>query len=65
MRSMIAFLVLGGALLVLASIAIGVMVSIGSGRPSWLLIGVFAFDSIVLLGLFALLARRRNGGASH
>lgn len=67
MRPLVAFLVLGAVLMMLAAIAIVAMISIGTERPSWLLIGVFVADSIALL-IFAgyLTVRRHNGkGGGH
>lgn len=63
-RSVLAFLVLGGMMLILASIAIGAMISLGNGRPNWLLIGVFALDSAAILYLFSWLVRRGGDDAS-
>ncbi len=60
MRPLLTFVALGGALVLLASIAIGLMISIASGRPSWLLVGVFAIDSLALLLLAARMTRWRN-----
>lgn len=62
MKPLVAFLLLGSALVLLAAVAFGAMVSIGSGRPSWLLIGVFVLDSLALLLIAGhLVLRRRNG----
>ena len=52
MKPMVTILVLAAVMILMATLAIGAMVSIGSGRPSWLLIGVFVLDSLALL-LFA------------
>lgn len=49
MRPMVTIAVLCSMQVLLAVIAIGAMVSIGAGRPSWLLIGVYLADSIALL----------------
>lgn len=68
MKALMTFLALGGALVLLASIAIGLMISIGNGRMSWLLMGVFVFDSLALLLLAARATiwrdRAGHGGAS-
>ncbi len=62
MNPLIAFLLLGAALVLLAMVAIGAMISIGNGRASWLLIGVFVLDSLALLLLAGhSVLRRRNG----
>ncbi|UYV12350.1 MAG: hypothetical protein NCW75_13745 [Phycisphaera sp.] len=62
MKPLIAFFVLGGVMVLLAAVAIGAMISIGSGRPSWLLIGVFVLDSLALLLLagHSVLRRRKS-----
>lgn len=65
MRPFVSFLVLGGVMLVLAAVAIGAMISIGNGRPSWLLIGVFAIDSAALLLVAGHLTLRRRNGRRH
>jgi hypothetical protein len=49
MRPLLSFLTFGAVWVLLAALAIGAMVSVGAGRPSWLLIGVFVADSIALL----------------
>lgn len=62
MRHVLVFLALASALVALAAIAISIMISIGSGRTSWLLVGVFVVDSIALLLLAARLTCWRGGG---
>lgn len=53
-------------LLVLGATAIGAMVSSSSGHTSWLLIGIFVFDSLALLLLAArMTVWRRNGTAGR
>lgn len=49
MRPLIVFAAAIAVQVMLAAVAIGAMVSIGAGSPSWLLIGVFVVDSIALL----------------
>lgn len=63
MKPLIAFFLLGTVLVLLAAIAIGAMVSIGAGRPNWLLIGVFVVDSIALLVVAGYAAFRWRSGA--
>ena len=61
MNPVIAFLLMSAALVLLAIVAIGAMISIGNGRASWLLIGVFVLDSFALLLLAAYsVLRQRN-----
>ncbi len=62
MKPLVAFFVLGAVLVLLAAVAIGAMVSIGAGRPSWLLIGVFVADSIALIVVAAYMTLRRRSG---
>lgn len=62
MKPLVAFFLLGAVLVLLAAVAIGAMVSIGAGRPSWLLIGVFVADSIALLVVAGYAAYRWRSG---
>jgi hypothetical protein len=65
MRPLLAFLILAAALVLLAAVAIGAMFSIGTGRPSWLLIGVFIADSIALVVVAAHMVLRQRGGGDR
>jgi hypothetical protein len=62
MRHMLVFVMMASALVILAAIAISIMISIGSGRTSWLLLGVFVVDSIALMLLAARLTFWRGDG---
>ncbi len=69
MRPTLVFAGLATALVLLATVAIALMISIAGERISWILVAVFALDSavLVLLGARAILARRNrhagNGSA--
>ncbi|UYV13619.1 MAG: hypothetical protein NCW75_04880 [Phycisphaera sp.] len=62
MRPMVTFATAFAVQVILAAIAIGAMVSIGAGRTSWLLIGVFVIDSIALLVVAGLSVHRWYSG---
>ncbi|MCL4741087.1 MAG: hypothetical protein KJZ54_02695 [Phycisphaerales bacterium] len=49
MRSVLVFVLLAAALIVLAAVGVGVMIGVANGRPSPVLIGVFALDSLAVL----------------
>ncbi len=61
MKPLYAFLVFGGAVVVLTLVAIAAIFSITAGHPSWVLITVFAVDSlaVIALGARALFTWRR------
>lgn len=46
----------------LAAVAIGAMVSIGAGRPNWLLIGVYVADSFALFVVAGYVIHRWHRG---
>ena len=62
MRPMVVFAAAFAVQVMLAAIAIGAMVSIGAGYPSWVLIGVFVADSIALLVVAGLSIHRWRSG---
>ena len=49
MRTLIAVVVPGVMVCVLAAIAVGIVTSASGGRPSAMLIGVFVVDSVALV----------------
>ncbi len=49
MKPFVIFLLLAAALVVLAGVGVGVMIGVANGRPSPILIGVFAAHSIAVL----------------
>lgn len=59
MRSILIFVLLAAALVVLAGVGVGLMISVANGRPNPVLIGVFAVDSAAILAIaWCLIARR-------
>ncbi len=62
MRPIVTFFTLSAVQMLLAAVAIGAMVSISAGRPSWILIGVFVADSIALLAVAGYTLRRWRTG---
>lgn len=62
MKALLTFLVLGGALALLAAVAVGLMISLGQERPSYLLITVFAVDSVAIIFMAACFTLRGGGG---
>ncbi|HRQ74134.1 MAG TPA: hypothetical protein PLU35_14005 [Phycisphaerales bacterium] len=59
MRSILIFVLLAAALVVLAGVGVGLMISVANGRPNPVLIGVFAADSAAILVIaWCLIARR-------
>lgn len=65
MRSVAVFLALGGALLVLAALALGAMLSVGSGWLSVSLAALFVIDSLILIVIAGRLTVWRRNGAVH
>lgn len=63
MKALLTFLVVGAALVILSSIAVGVMISISNNRPNWLLIGAFTLDSLLLFVLAARALLGKNNGS--
>ncbi|MCW5775041.1 MAG: hypothetical protein KIS87_01160 [Phycisphaeraceae bacterium] len=49
MRPLFTFVLLAAALVVLAGIGVGVMIGVANGRPSPILIGVFAVNTAAVL----------------
>ncbi len=62
MKALLTFLGFTGATAILAAVATGLLVSVNSGRTSWLLMGVFLLDSIALLVVATHIAYRKLGG---
>ncbi len=60
MKPMVTFVLLAAALVVLAGVGVGVMIGVANGRPSPILIGVFAADSIAVLVIAWMLTIRRG-----
>lgn len=65
MRSVVVFLGLVGALLVLAALALGAMLSVASGWLSASLAALFVVDSLVLIVIAGRLTVWRGNGAVH
>lgn len=64
MRPLLTILALAGVLVMLAAIAVALIFSIEAGRPSWILAGVLAADSLALFLFGAAMLWRhyhRNG----
>jgi hypothetical protein len=61
MKAMLTFLALGGALMVLAAVAIGLMISLGQDRLNYTLLAVFVVDSIAIVLLAGVMTFGRGG----
>lgn len=60
MKPCLTILVLAGVLMLLASIAVALLFSIGVGRSSWILAAILVLDSLALFLIGACVLLRRN-----